>query len=218
MDLQATLNQSGTAAFVGMDHNYTLTSVGSGTSYFERFRVGGTSRLDILSTGKIVGASTDAGSVDFQTATDHHVLVSGSGQLQFRSSSTIIREASGLELNNSSSKGVFIGAGRFQEKQGADVASANDLTLGVDGSVFEITGATQINAITTTNWQNGGKITLLFTSNPTVKNNTAGGASTAVILLAGGADFAATSGDVLTLVYAEIGGTSAWREVSRSVN
>ena len=102
---------------------------------------------------------------------------------------------------------------RMQAKKGADVAAANDLTLG-DGNLFHITGATQINAINTTNWQAGSEITLIFDSTPTVKNNTAGGGSTAVMLLAGGADFSATANDVLKLVF---DGTS-WFEVSRSVN
>lgn len=103
---------------------------------------------------------------------------------------------------------------RFQTSTGADVASANDLTLGNDGNVFTITGTTQINAITTTNWQAGSEIILIFNASVTVKNNTAGGANTAVLLLSGGVDFSATSNDVLKLVY---NGTS-WFEVSRSVN
>lgn len=106
--------------------------------------------------------------------------------------------------------------GRIIGAQGADVASANDLTLGNDGNAFEITGATQINAITTKSWQNGSQITMLFTANPTVKHNTAGGAGTAVMLLAGSADFAATAGDTLTLLLSEIGGSQAWRELART--
>ena len=110
--------------------------------------------------------------------------------------------------------GNVLNQARHQTKKGADVASANDLTLGGDGNVFSITGTTQINAITTTNWQAGSEITLLFASTPTVKNNTAGGANTASMLLAGGADFSATANDVLKLVY----DGSRWLEVSRSVN
>ena len=106
---------------------------------------------------------------------------------------------------------------RMLEKQGADVASAGDLTLGTDGNTFEITGTTTINAITTTNWQLGAKVTLIFASTPTVKHNTSGGANTAVILLAGAADFSATAGDTLTLCYSEQGGTNAWREIGRAV-
>ena len=106
---------------------------------------------------------------------------------------------------------------RLEYNQGADIASANDLTLGADGNIFEITGTTQINAITTAGWQNGAQIVLLFTSTPTVKYNTAGGAGTAVCLLASATDFVASAGDTLTLVLSEIGGTQAWREIGRAV-
>lgn len=115
-----------------------------------------------------------------------------------------------LELFNNDVKAQ----GRFQTKLGSNTAAANDLTLPNTGNVFHITGATQINAITTTNWQAGSEVTFIFDSTPTVKNNTAGGAGTAIMLLAGGADFLATANDVLKLVY---DGTS-WFEVSRSVN
>lgn len=102
---------------------------------------------------------------------------------------------------------------RLQGNKGADVASANDLTLG-NGNLFTITGSTQINAITTANWQAGSEIALMFASTPTVKNNTAGGAGTAVMLLAGGVDFTASANDILRLIY---DGTS-WVETGRSVN
>lgn len=122
--------------------------------------------------------------------------------------------------NNGSAIFTILGngafTGRILESQGADVASANDLTLGADGNAFEITGAVQINAITTTGWINGSTVTLLFSSTPTVKHNTAGGAGTAVILLSGAVDFSATAGDTLMLKLSEIGGTQAWREIART--
>ena len=95
----------------------------------------------------------------------------------------------------------------------ATVASANNLTL-TTGNVFSITGTTQITAITNTNWQAGSQIILIFAGVLTVKNNTAGGANTSPLLLAGGVDFATTANDVLKLVY---NGTN-WIEVSRSIN
>lgn len=129
--------------------------------------------------------------------------------------------AGSVTLTNAYSLWVDAGTtrldGRLTPAQGADVASANDLTLGTDGNVFEITGTTQINAITTAGWTLGSYITMIFASTPTVKHNTAGGAGTAVILLAGAADFVATAGDTLTLCYSEQGGTNAWREISRAV-
>ena len=108
-------------------------------------------------------------------------------------------------------------AGRMLQAQGADVASANNLVLGSDGNTFEITGTTQINLISNLTWQNGAQITLLFTSNPTVKHAQATATTNITILLAGAADFVASAGDVLSLVLCEIGGTQAWRELGRSV-
>lgn len=104
--------------------------------------------------------------------------------------------------------------GRLQEKMGANVASANDLTLGYDGNSFHITGTTQINAITTTDWQNGSIIRLVFDGSLTVKDNTTGGGSTAPIQLASSVDFAATADDILTLML----DSTRWLEVSRSAN
>lgn len=106
-----------------------------------------------------------------------------------------------------------INATRFEEYRGADVNSANDLTVGVDGNTFAILGTTQINAITRADWQAGSRIHLIFASALTVKNNTTGGAGTDPILLAGGADFTTSTNDVLTLVYS---GTF-WHETARKL-
>jgi len=106
-------------------------------------------------------------------------------------------------------------SGRLMPAKGADVAAANDLTLGGDGNVFHIgTGALTINAITTTGWTSGSIIILIFDDSVVVKHNTAGGGGTASMLLAGAVDFSATVSDTLMLVY---DGTR-WYEVSRSVN
>jgi hypothetical protein len=104
------------------------------------------------------------------------------------------------------------------EAQGADVASANNLSLGTDGNTFEITGTTTINLISNTNWQNGSVIRLVFTSTPTVTNNAGTSGSNINILLAGGANFSATANDILTLLLCEISGVQNWVEVGRSVN
>ncbi len=103
--------------------------------------------------------------------------------------------------------------GRVLASKGADVAAANNLTLGVGGNAFTITGNVQINAITTSGWISGSHITLIFTGTPTIKNNTAGGAGTAVIFLSGSADLVAANNTVLGLVY---DGTE-WQETFRKV-
>ncbi len=128
---------------------------------------------------------------------------------------TVTLDYQGLILSASN---PLINGGRLQQKQGADVASANNLSLGTDGNTFEITGNTQINLIANSNWQNGSEITLLFSGTPTVKNNFGTSGSNINIILAGGADFVATANDVLKLQLVEIGGTAMWVEVGRSVN
>lgn len=100
---------------------------------------------------------------------------------------------------------------RLNTTKGADVASANDLTLGTDGNVFIITGTTTINAILTTNWDAGAEVVLIFSGATTVKHNTAGGASTARIFLSGSVDLTTAANTILCLVY---DGTQ-WQETSK---
>lgn len=121
------------------------------------------------------------------------------------------------KLSVAASSGMTATA-RISQGQGADVSSANNLALGTDGNTFEITGTTQVNLLSNLNWQNGAVVHLIFTSNPTVKNGQTTSTTNITILLAGAADFVASADDVLTLMLCEIGGTQAWREVSRSVN
>lgn len=102
---------------------------------------------------------------------------------------------------------------RHRQALGANVAAANDLTLGIDGNMFHITGATQINAITVANWSAGSEVRLIFDSTPTVKHNTAGGGGTAKLILNGAADLVAAANNTLTLGY---DGTS-WFELGRKV-
>jgi hypothetical protein len=108
---------------------------------------------------------------------------------------------------------TLINATRFEEYKGANVVAANDLTLGTDGNLFTITGATQINAITTANWQAGSEIAFIFTGAPLVKNNTAGGGGTATLLLAGRVDYQAAAGDYIGFRY---DGTN-WYETNRKL-
>lgn len=101
-------------------------------------------------------------------------------------------------------------SGRLLGTKGADVASAADVALG-NGNVFDITGTTTINTISATGWTAGSVAILQFDASVTVAHNAAGtGAS---ILLAGAANFSATAGDTLTLVY----DGATWRETARAV-
>lgn len=101
---------------------------------------------------------------------------------------------------------------RLQLTKGANVDSAATITLGNDGNVFAITGTTAIDYITTTNWQAGSEVTLLFGTSITVNHASGSPAATsAKIRLNGAANVAFVDKDSLTLVY---DGTD-WREVAR---
>jgi len=105
-------------------------------------------------------------------------------------------------------------SGRLQIHKGADVASADEITLGTDGNYFDVTGTTAINHINNSGWQNGSVVILQFDASVTVGHNAGSPVgSEASILLSGGGNFSATAHDTLMLVY---DGT-AFREVSRTV-
>jgi hypothetical protein len=103
-------------------------------------------------------------------------------------------------------------ANRNEERRGADVASANDLTLGTDGNLFALTGTTTVNRILTTNWQSGSKLTISF-GNLTIAHNVASGSGYAGFKLAGSANFSpGANGGNLTVRY---NGTQ-FEEISRT--
>lgn len=206
----------GAAAPAGAS-NFTLFHVGTGTGDYAEIsgRNGAGAAADGL-LHRTFGTSWTTSGSNFQdggasmTGTNlsggYSIGTQASADLRFYSNNTL--------RTTIQAGGNTIHTARVQLSKGANVASAGDLTLGSAGNSFSITGTTTINAITTTSWQAGSVIMLIFASTPTVKNNTAGGASTAKILLNGGVDFSATANDVLTLIY---DGTN-WLECSRSIN
>lgn len=107
--------------------------------------------------------------------------------------------------------------GRIIGNQGADVASASNITLS-DGNIFEITGTTAIDRISSTGWQDGAVVTLVFNESVTVNHATATSGNNITILLSGAANFSATANDTLTLVLCSTTANGqAWREVARTV-
>jgi hypothetical protein len=106
--------------------------------------------------------------------------------------------------DGSSGGGVLLGV------KGSDVPSANNISLAA-ANYFVVTGTTQVNTISATNWTAGSCVVLQFSGSLTVKNATAG--TGAQLKLSGSADFSATADDTLQLCY---DGTT-WREVSRTV-
>jgi len=128
-----------------------------------------------------------------------------------------------VTLTNAYALWIDAGAARFDGRilgtQGADVASATNLTLGTDGNAFELTGTTKVDLISNVGWQEGSIITLIANESVTIDSGTATSGTNVQILLAGGAgtDFAMTANDTLTLMLCSTtAGGQAWREVSRS--
>jgi hypothetical protein len=107
---------------------------------------------------------------------------------------------------------------RFNEAQGADVASAaGAIALGTGGNTFEITGTSAITLISNDLWQNGSIVTLAFTSTATLVDGTANSGTDIGLELTGNTNFIASAGETVTLRLMEIGGTQRWREIGRSV-
>lgn len=104
--------------------------------------------------------------------------------------------------------------GRLQTSKGADIASADETTLGVDGNYFDVTGTITIDHITKTDWNTGSMLVLQFDASVTVTHNAGSPTgSEASILLSGAVNFSATADDTLQLVYDGV----TFREVSRTV-
>jgi len=100
---------------------------------------------------------------------------------------------------------------RSEGSMGEDVTSASTITL-TEGNLFDITGTTSIDYITTTNWKKGSMICLDFDSDITINHDTSSPASTsAALFLSGNILFAFKAGSTLTLIY---NGTY-WKEVAR---
>jgi hypothetical protein len=102
---------------------------------------------------------------------------------------------------------------RWQDKEGANVASAGDLTLGTGGNFFQLTGTTTINGIAIANWQSGAVVTLKFGGALTLTHNGAPSGGFGKLLMNGSVNAAATAGSVFTFRF---DGTN-WNEQSRMV-
>lgn len=104
---------------------------------------------------------------------------------------------------------------RVQFKQGANITSASDITLGYDGNQFLVTGTTTIDRISTVGWRAGARILLQFDGLCQVNHNgVATGGGFARILLTTGTEanfLPAITNARLELYY---DGTD-WREIGR---
>lgn len=206
----------------GMAHNlidvnvsavskFSVTNTGIG-SFASTVNVGAAGRL------RFGGGATSA----ITSGTDGSLLLSNASlndfdYLQFggttSSFSALERVSTGIAPRLADGSG----AARWLEGQGTDVASASTITLG-SGNTFELTGTTTVDLITSTNWYEGSKITLIANESVTINHATATSGADITILLAGAAAFNMTANDTLTLVYSSTtAGGIAWREISRAV-
>ncbi len=103
----------------------------------------------------------------------------------------------------------ILNVGRLTGSKGSDVASATTITLG-DSNFFDITGTTQIDAMTSTGWSPGSVVVLHFDAALTVTHNTGADG----FFLEGATNFISTADDTLTVIW----NGSRWEEISRSIN
>lgn len=136
-------------------------------------------------------------------ATDNRLLrADGAGGATVQSSAVSVDDTGNVTL-----------PARLLGKQGANVASDTDIVFG-NGNYFVVTGTTTISSVLSTGWTGGSIVVLQFAASVTVEH-ASGSGTFDVILLAGAANFSATAGDTLVLVFDS--GNSAWREISRTV-
>ena len=119
--------------------------------------------------------------------------------------------AGGKTLQNStvtiSDTGNVTFPARILGKQGADVASDANITLG-SGNYFIVTGTTTIDTINASGWTSGSVIVLQFAASLTLRHNQIGDFDG--LALQGAANLAVGAGDTVTLVYD--GTNSFWRQ------
>ncbi|MEE8151274.1 MAG: hypothetical protein V3T43_06120 [Nitrosomonadaceae bacterium] len=92
--------------------------------------------------------------------------------------------------------------------QGADRASANDITLGVE-DLYEITGSVEMHTVAD---RANGEFTLHFIAAPLVKHNESGAGLS--FSLANSGDFQAAAGDRMKFHKRD---DTVWEEISRAI-
>ena len=179
-----------------MDNGLNIGTFSAGANKQLSFWTVGVERMKILSTGEVgIGTTSPSATLD---------LV---GTLQYvdgneAANSILTGDAAGDAVWNDTPTlaGITI-SGRFHSAAPTSVASADEITLG-DSNSFDITGTTTINHINNTDWSEGDKIRLFFSTSLTVTHDAATPTGTeASMKLAGSVDFSATAGDNLSLEF-----------------
>ena len=186
---EVVINSAGGNDVVFTKSGYAHSGAVSAQDFFG-YEAGTTKRLKVSGNyGSFIQFSS-GGSLQWNSAGD---LTSGS------SDTGLARSAAGVVKVTGGSTGIrgFMGGG-------AAVASAAAMPVPT-GRVFHVTGTTNITSITSTNFQSGAVITLIFDDVLTFTDGNN-------LKLAG--DFVTTADDTITLAY---DGTN-WYEVARSIN
>ena len=197
-------------------------NIGASSAAQLGFWTNNTERARFLSTGELgIGTTTPSttSALDI-TSTTKGLLIPRMTTVQ---RDAIGSPATGLQVYNTTTNDLNIYNAaiwrRVMKMQGADVAStAGAMTLGTDGTSFEITGTNTVTLLSNVGWVNGDEVTLMFTSTATLTHGTATSGTNITMILAGATNFVASADDCIKLVLGEISGVQAWREVSRSVN
>ena len=207
LNLATTWNTTGTPTAIALDVTNTASNA---SSTLMALKVGGANKFRVGVNGQVYFTQ---GVYSPQVALWESNLTAislastsmvswGSGAPTINTLDTGIRRYSAGVLalsSNGANTSALLGGG-------AAVASATALPVPT-GRVFHVTGTTTVTSITSTNYQSGAVITMIFDASLTFTHGNN-------IILAGAADFSATANDTLTMVY---DGTN-WYEVCRSVN
>ena len=158
------------------------------------------------------------------TARTMKIGTGGSAQLQLYTTNTVkwlistTAGGSGLlpnadasyPIGSSSARVTDVWTRRSMTAQGADVTSANTLTLGGDGDYYSILGTTQINLITTTGYAVGNKIRLKFNGNITVAHAQTASGLTATIMMGSSGSYLAANNYVATFILTSTATVPVW--------
>lgn len=209
--IKEAVEQIVTNATDGLVVSYGTTATGS-TRYLKCVTSSGTSEFYVTVGGNVVGSSFSGTSFSPPNTTSDAIY--GVSYGNFGLVNPHIRWPNGsptVGINYNGAAGVAkVTDGSTGIKGlmggGAAVASATAMPVPT-GRIFHVTGTTAITSITSTNFQAGCVITMIFDGSLTFTNGNN-------IILAGAANFSATANDTLTMCY---DGTN-WYEVCRSVN
>jgi len=106
---------------------------------------------------------------------------------------------------------------RYNQSRGGNVTSGTTITAPSNSNYFHVTGTTQIDFMTSTNWSDGALVFIVFDGALTVRHNTASPpANTAPFSLSGAANVAYGAGAKASFRYDQSGGpTGVWLEQTR---